>query len=222
MSEIVERAGVGERQPWCMPEEFGAIAPELDSSPELFVFKTHVCKHPMRERLLDGRAIGVSVHRDIRDVVVSGAQKAGADPDESYCRDLVEGVLASLRGWPETEAILETSYERLTTETAACCLEIARHLGVPLAPSAATALAAEFSPARQAERIERALEEGTMRPAVPGGSISHMDRELLHPNHIADGRNGKWREALPDASLRVIEDLAGEWMLSKGYRLAAA
>ena len=224
VSEITERAGRGVRVPWVMPEEFLALAESYERRAEfsarLHVFKTHVCKHAMRERLRDGNALAVRVHRDLRDIAVSGARKAGRDPTPEYCRELAEGCMACEDGWSERTGVRSWSYEALIGDTTAVCTQMAHHLDVRLDAGAAEALAAEFSPTRQQARIESALRDGGMVTAVEGYDTVHMDRELLHPNHIVDGRIGIWKESLPTASIRVIEAVAGDWLQRNGYELS--
>ena len=227
VSELIERAGAGERTEWLMPEEFGPLAERLgkagDERRPMRVFKTHVCKHPMRERLRDGRALALRVHRDLRDVIVSGAQKAGIEPDAAYAREMTLGCLACENGWPDCPSVRSWSYARLTLDTAGVVSEMGEHLGVPCSPVVAEDLAASFGPMRQRARIERALAEGRMRQSVPGSDNWHADGDLLHANHLKDGRTGKWRDGgLPEEALRVVEDLAGDWLLARGYELSGA
>lgn len=219
VSEMIERAGLGRRMDWSMPDEFGTLADDVGETDELLVYKTHVCKHPMRERLRDGRARAVGAHRDLRDVLVSGAQKAGVEPTVAYCEEMTRGCLACAEGWPEVASYREWSYERITRDTASVCGEMAEHLGVPCSRSLAEELAASYSPDEQGKRIARAATSGGMVRAVEGYDTVHMERELLHPNHLQDGRTGKWRDILSDEAVRVVEAIAGEWLLARGYGL---
>lgn len=219
ISAMVERAGRGRRMPWAVPEAFGGLATEHDASDELMVFKTHVCKHPMRERLADGRAKAISVHRDIRDIVVSGAQKRGVEPDVAYCRETVTGVMACVEGWSRSQGILELSYTALTESTADSCLRMAAFLGIPMTPSEAEGLAEEFGPDRQRARIERAVADDALVAPHPEWDARCVPGEQLHVNHLADGATGKWRGVLSVEAVGVIEDIAGAWMHSRGYRL---
>lgn len=218
-SALVERAGVGRRHEWVQPEDFADIAPRLDDDPQLIVFKTHVCKHPMRERLRDGRAIALGAHRDLRDVAVSAARKAGVEPTPEYCRELMEGCVACARGWEGSPGILEQSYTHLTTNTAQACLEIAAHLGVECSKEQAHSLAGEFSVASQRVRIQQAVREGRMIKPTPNAVMVHMEREYLHPNHIDDAAEGKWRRVLTPEAVGVIERIAGDWLAQRGYPL---
>lgn len=227
VSEMVEAAGLGRRMPWADPEDFGTLAAAHEKAhgdDALLVFKTHVCKHPMRERLAAGRALAVGTHRDLRDVAVSGARKAGVEPTADYCRDLAEGCMACAEGWHRDHVaaarILELAYDDLVRRPAACCLRMATHLHVPLTPEQADDLARRFAPDRQRARIDEAVREGAMQPPRPGGRLRHMPRELLHPDHIDDGATGKWRGVLDDDALRAIESVAGGWLLERGYVLA--
>lgn len=218
VSDMIERAGLGQRSEWMMPEEFAAIAePE---PPGMRVFKTHVCKHPMRIRLRDGRAMGVGVHRDLRDAIVSGAQKEGVEPDAAHCAEMVRGMLACWDGWPECAAMRWWSYERLMNEPETVCVEMGEHLGVPCSPAIASEIAQAYSPPRQLERIEHAIQSGRMVPAVAGSARMHAAGDLLHPNHLHDGRSGKWRSVLSADARRAIEDIAGAWLTARGYALS--
>lgn len=225
VSEMIERAGRGDRLDWTVPEAFGPMADKIEATEsvadQMLVFKTHLCKHPMRVRLLDERALAVGVHRDLRDVIVSGAQKMGVEPTADYSAKVAAGCVACANGWPRCDAYREWSYDRLTTDTAAVCLELAAYLGVPCTPELANELAEAYTPNRQTERIARAEREGLMKLSIEGSEARHMERHLLHPNHLRDGRTGKWREQLSEEAVRVIEDVAGEWLTERGYALAA-
>jgi len=222
VASMIERAGMGRRLAWHEPEEFGDLADEIERGGglrEMLVFKTHVCKHPMRERLRDGRALGVSVHRDLRDVAVSAARKAGLDPTPEYCRTLMKGLLACERGWSGVPGVLEVSYDALVSRPVGCCLAMADHLGVACPRARAESLAEEFAPDRQQRRIDEAVRTGRLSGSTNGAS-AHVEGELLHPGHLADGRAGAWRDTLPRESVRVIEEMAGEWLIKHGYALA--
>ncbi len=221
ISALIERAGLGHRMPWTMPEDFADFAAEHDDKPELLVFKTHVCKHPMRERLRDGRALAIGAHRDLRDVAVSGATKAGVEPTPAYCKELMEGCMACARGWEGSPGILEQSYTLLTQDPKRACMQMAAHLEVPCEESLAESLALEFSMGQQRERIACAIQEGRMRKPTPDAKMLHMEDELLHPNHIDDGREGKWRGVLCEDAVGVIESIAGDWLLARGYELTS-
>ncbi|USN97936.1 MAG: hypothetical protein H6810_07005 [Phycisphaeraceae bacterium] len=220
VSTLIEQAGLGRRVEWRMPEEFVQLADETGEPDEMLVFKTHVCKHPMRERLRDGRALAVAAHRDLRDVIVSGADKDGRELTPDYCRELAGGCLACYNGWPTCDAIRWWPYDRLTHDTASVTLEMAGHLDLPCTPDLARALADEFAPDRQRRRIDDAVREGQMVAARPGGRLRHTRGDLLHPNHLKDGRTGKWRDRLSPESLAVIEEVAGEWLTTHGYELS--
>jgi len=224
VSDLIERAGMGERCEWMMPEDFAGLAERLGAAGDgvlpMRVFKTHVCKHPMRERLRDGRAMGVSVHRDLRDVIVSGAQKAGVEPSPDYTSEMVTGCLACADGWPDVPSLRAWSYERLTRDSAGVALEMAEHLGVACTPELACELGRRYGADEQRERIARAVAEGRMKQSVPGSENWHAEGDLLHANHLRDGRTGKWRDSLPAESLRIIEDLAGDWLIKHGYTLS--
>jgi len=235
VAAMVERSGTGRRVEWCMPEGFADLADRIEREQrdpsELLVFKTHVCKRAMRERLGDGRAVAVSVHRDLRDVAVSAARKSGVEPTPEYCASLMEQLMACERGWelvlgPETVrtegfvGILDIRYEDLVRDPAGACLEMASHIGIPCDRERAESIAQQFTPDRQRARIARAMREGRMVTAVAGYPTVHMERELLHPDHLADGGIGVWRRVLSDRSVEVIERIAGAWLVRMGYHPA--
>jgi len=220
ISTLIERSSLGRRLEWRTPEDFAGLAEQLGDPSEMLVFKTHVCKHPMRIRLLDGRARAVAVHRDLRDVIVSGAHKDGISPTPDYCSEMTKGCLACYNGWPVCEAVRWWAYDRFVDETADCIMEMAEHIRVPCDLQTARQLAEEFSPERQRKRIDSAIREGRMRPAIPGDKRLHAEGDLLHPNHVRDGRTGQWITDLSPDAVRAIETIAGAWLTSHGYRLS--
>lgn len=224
VSDLIERRGLGERRGWIDPECFANLAEQTERQraepAPLSVIKTHVCKHGMRTRLRDGRALGVGVHRDLRDVVVSGAQKAGRRPCPEYARELIEGCLACWNGWPETPAMRWWPYERLVGDTTGVILEMSDHLGLRCDIREAREISDLYAPERQQRRIDEAITTGAIAEHRPGGRMTYIEHDLLHPDHLRDGRIGKWREQLPEETLRVIEQTAGPWLMSMGYPLA--
>gem|GEM_PF-5430169 len=218
VADLVERAGLGERCRWMMPDDFAEYARRsetgTDRSQTLRVFKTHVCKHAMRERLRDGRARAVRCHRDLRDVVASAAQKAGVEPSPEYARELIEGNLACDNGWPDVPSVRSWSYELLTRETRSVVLEMAEHLSVPCDDSIAGELAMSYRPEQQSVRIERAISAGEMRPAVGGGmwcmrSVSSFTRTTCTTGRSGNGASSSPRNRCELSKISPVNGCAG-------------
>lgn len=216
VARLVEAAGVGERVPWTEPEDFASCAASVRSDQRWRVFKAHWCNDAMRDEFVHHNARGVGIHRDLRDVMVSHADKYDKPITPEHCRRFISQCLESFSAWDGLPRTMITRYDELTTDPVSVITRMAEHLELPCTAQQAVALAREYSLAAQRERIDRAQRTAVMQPAWSGGPTMMKD-ELLHEDHIADGRTGKWTHRFDAACRAAVDELAGDWLVQHGY-----
>lgn len=215
-AHLVEEAGRGRRIAKAEPEDFPRLREEHASTPDWKVFKTHICTPEMAAEFQAGNASGVYVFRDVRDVMVSRINRTETTFEATW-RGTIDSALENFQRWTSLEPVLVSRYEEMVADVAREVRRIARHLDIPTSREHSEAVAAQYTPERQRERIREAEEHGRVEQSlrVPYDPVSH-----LHVNHIRSGQSGQWSTALSRAQLAMIEDRAGSWLTANGYRLA--
>lgn len=215
-AELVESRGRGRRLPWFPPEQFGAIRAEQAEQPGWKVVKVHPCLPEIAAELTSGRARGLYSFRDLRDVVVSLMRKDDVACTRGFATRVVRDCLVHYDRWTRLPEIHVSRYEDLVGALPAETARIAQHLGIPLEPAEAAALAERFGLDQQRARLEEAERRGSF--VRPGGGKHQFDPvSLLHTNHIHSGALQGWRSALTRQQLRWIDAAAGDWLQQRGY-----
>src|SRR5262245_39428525 len=94
-AHLVEGAGLGTRVEWGPSGEFPRVRDARAGQPGWKVFKTHACTPDVRAELDAGRARGVYVYRDVRDVVVSRMRKRDQTAERLWRDGAVDQLLGS-------------------------------------------------------------------------------------------------------------------------------
>jgi len=210
-------------------------------APNVKVTKNEIYREKVSASIDNDSNKGVGIYRDFRDVVVSlrgfytrrakyyksnpdqlTREKKGkpAFTDESYwtfentLADAVKNTLTWQKGWEENENIYFVRYEDIwpgslwdieTANVAHFCL------GYYIKPKDAVEIASKYNILENIDRIDFMKKWFD----APGS--------FLTKGHIgvACGRPELWRTALTDDQVLAIEEIAGEWLVSHGYRLAS-
>ncbi|MCA9296949.1 MAG: sulfotransferase domain-containing protein [Phycisphaerales bacterium] len=221
VSSLVERANRGHRLPWHEPEDFPKLAAQHADDDAWLVFKAHWCSDAIRGSFSSAGSIGFGIHRDLRDVMISHAEKYDKPLTPEHCRRFVQQCMDSFGGWNDLPRTMIVRYDELINETTSVIQAMAKHLGLPCSEATAQELADLHTPDAQRARIRRAADSGTLQDAWPGGPKMLSD-ELLHADHLADGHIGKWKERLTPECFSAIDDVAGGWLLEHGYEMCRA
>ena len=214
-SHLVEHCGRGRRITWHSPDEFDSVRRTHAAEPGMLVFKAHGLTAAMREEL-DRRGVRViTVHRDIRDVVVSALRKNGWTFRHVWKNGYLQRWTRRFEEWAALPGALVSRYESLFESLEDEVRRIAGLLGLPTDDTLATAVAAEYAIDRQRERT------ADIRGQQSRGMLAKFDpHSLLHFNHVASGEVGIFRHALAPAEIRAIEDACREWLDRWGYARA--
>jgi hypothetical protein len=216
VSSLVERAGRGHRLAWHEPDAFPSLAEAHANDDAWRVFKAHWCSDAIRESFETAESVGFGIHRDLRDVMISHAEKYSKPLTPDHCRRFVTQCIDSFRGWSDLPRTMVVRYDDLMVDAKTVIEAMAAHLGLPCTGVAAGELADLHTPAAQRARISQASESGEMLDAWPGGP-KMVSGDLLHADHLADGRIGKWKQRLTPECLSAIDDVAGSWLAEHGY-----
>ncbi len=212
-ARLVERLGAGRRYP--KQDLASEEIPENEPAGGGWtVFKTHICSERVASILREGRAKGLYVYRDLRDVVVSlMAMKGHAFEKTMSRRDLPKAVDQFGR-WTSCPGLLVSRYEEMIVDPAREVARIGGHLGLEVPPSLAMEIAADYTVERQKARIADAKAGGQMSE-VDGRLI--LAEERLHANHIFTGGAGGWRQVLSPEQVAKVEQVYGDWLRAQGY-----
>ena len=159
---------------------------------EFLILKSHKASPTVRVlAALSGIPVFVSV-RDPRDAVVSLMERF--DLSFQNASVMVKESCDTICNVPASGRILLLRYEDRFTSHNETIDAIASHLNIEIATSSRDAIFAEFTPDAVRAKITKLEEKGVFedRPAVAAyDELTHW-----HPNHVGDGRVGKWAGSL--------------------------
>jgi hypothetical protein len=211
-SHLVEHCGRGRRVAWHSPDEFEAVRLAHADTPGLLVFKAHGLTAAMQKELDHCSGHVITVHRDIRDVVVSALRKNRWSFRHVWKHGYLRRWTRRFDEWAAIPGALVSRYESLVEGLEHEASRIASMLGLPADETLVNAVASEYAIDRQRGRT------ADIRAKQSRGMLTKFDpHSLLHFNHVASGEVGIFRRVLAPAEIRAIEDVCGEWMGRWGY-----
>ena len=207
-ASIVEAADAGRRLPWVSPGDLHSfLLPKADG---IDVCKSHVPVKTIINRINDGRATALYVHRDLRDVIVSTMfhQKVGFN--ELMTSATISDAVGWGKTWEALPGVLIQRYDDLIGDMRQGVDEICEHINIDLPEETKEQIVTAHSIKRQQSRISDISIE-------LGWDVT----ELLHRNHIGPGEGESlWRSILVDFQVKQIEDRYGGWLVEHGYGMA--
>lgn len=218
-SEVVKKYLGGKALGFVTPSTFPSLYNTYASTDDTYVVKIHAFSREIAELAATREAHVLYISRDIRDVTVSLMHKLHLSFWEVLFHSHIRSALRHYHQWNTIDNVLASRYETTVDDLSQEAHRIARFLGVDLPPSAAEEIARHHSLEKQQSRIQRGAPSHDERSA----SYSPHGRDPaseLHSNHIHSGKNEQWREALSPFQLAVLEHLAHEWMIDRGYSLS--
>lgn len=210
-SHVVESACRGHRLPFDAEPDFTAEPPGSRAAAEYLVYKAHGVSEAMRSQVERGRGVVLTVHRDIRDVVVSAMRKNACSFRSLWRAGKLSYWTRRFEEWAALPGALVSRYDSLAVDLAEEVRRIAGHLGLDVGDAKRREIANLYAIDRQRERTEAFRAER-------GDDRSKYDpHTLLHHNHIASGATGDYRSVLRAVEIRAVEEECGEWMARWGY-----
>jgi hypothetical protein len=222
VSHLVEMFGAGRRIGFYdNAKSFLEYAAQNPSRHQLQVLKSHDHDPQFGKALSEGRALGVYIYRDLRDVAFSLAHKCRITFDQVIDEwRFLDQAIQSDEFWRSQPRVLCQRYEEVFHDPSAAILELAKHLGLSLSTELAEALACEYSFEANLART-RAIAERCEAKGIdlhnPQNPLHHDQHTLLNWNHMRQGRPGAWRdEATPEQALALLA-ACGDWLVRRGY-----
>jgi hypothetical protein len=170
---------------------------------------------------MEGRAFGVYVCRDLRDVAFSLAHVYRTSFEDIVERQrYLQLCLANDEYWTRQPGMLCQRYEQIVADPAGAVAELAEHLGITLEPGEAEEIAELHSLEANRERANAWEQTVRGRGIDPSPRIQPLMPEqhtLLHWNHIREGRVGGWREQATARQRLMLALVCGHWLKARGY-----
>lgn len=215
-AHVAETAGRGCRLPFAADGDLGAATSSVQAAAQadtLLVCKSHAVSDAIRLQVHGGRGIVLTIHRDIRDVVVSAMSKNSWSFRKIWRSDKLRYWTSRFDEWAALPGALVSRYDDLVADLPREVGRIATHIGCPVGAADSATIAAAYSIDRQRSRTAAVRQQRQ----IDGPALKFDPHSLLHHNHIASGATGQYREVLRPAEIRAIEDECGEWMARWGY-----
>jgi hypothetical protein len=214
VSRLVEDSGHGQRVSWHSPSDFRRLRNQGPYHDSIHVFKAHKLTDEMRDEIVNNGALSLTVHRDIRDVVVSAMRKNNWTFRRIWRRDRLRYWTMRFDDWSKLPNVFICRYDELTGDLPASIRRIGDYLGIKAGDKEVAMMAKEYNLDSQKKLVNEVAE------LFKGGGLStkYDPRSLLHYNHIASGRTGEYRSMLKPAQIRAIEYECRNWMHRWGYR----
>jgi FkbM family methyltransferase len=196
------------------------VEPVLDPS-SWGILKAHDAHEHYAGLLLEGRALAIYSHRDLRDVAFSWMHKTGRSFEEVVESGFFDRCLRNDRFWRMQPGMLLQTYEGLIADPVRGVAEIAEHLGLMIEEGEAESIAAAFSleanRKRTDELAKRLVDRGI--PLSSKDQDSYDPASLLHWNHLRNGKVGDWRSEASADQRATLGRIIGPWLIAHGYEV---
>ena len=222
VSHLVEMFGVGRRIGFYNDAKtFFEYADRNAARDELLVLKSHDQHPEFGKALTEGRALGVYIYRDLRDVAFSLAHKCRISFEQVIEESrFLDHAIQSDEFWTSQPHVICQKYEEVFDNPIPAILELAKHLGLSLTTERAESLACEYSFEANFART-RAIAERCEAQGIdlrsPLDVFQHDQHSLLNWNHMRQGRRGGWRDETTPEQTEALLAACGDWLIRRGY-----
>lgn len=183
------------------------------------VLKTHKFDEAYRPQLAARRIKVCYVYRDLRDVVVSAANKYERSCGEILAGGMLNQLHREFQQWTGVGDVYVARYEDMMADLPAEIRRLANYLGCTLTAPRVSEIALRYS-LGEVRRQQAAFDFDAA--GAGAGADRFNPSTLVHRNHIHSGAEGQWRDRLGFAERAVIEAHSGAWLMAHGYRLSMA
>jgi hypothetical protein len=213
VSRLVEDFGRGKRVSWHSPSDFKRLRKQGSSYDCIQVFKAHKLTQEMKDEVAINGALSLTVHRDIRDVVVSAMRKNNWSFRRIWRRNRLRYWTTRFDDWARLPNVMICRYDELVADMPSLIRRMSSYLGIEIDDKQIGLIANDYSIVRQ-----RKLVAGVAKSFINGDLVTKYDpHSLLHHNHIQSGKIGDYRSILLPAQIRAIEYECRNWMHRWGY-----
>jgi len=215
---LVEMCGCGVRSRYLPENNFSDLLTEYKDVSGMIVVKAHLLTRLMENLLMQGKAMSIGCHRDIRDVAVSIMRKWDVTFDDLIASRWLDRAIGMLESWSVLPAHLLSRYEDMRDNPACEVLRIASHLSIDCSKTLALDLANSLSMEQQKKRI---LNIAQKKNSLNIKGDYWDEASLLHHNHLFSGRSGEWKKILTHQQVALLEFRYRDWLLAKDYGLSS-
>jgi hypothetical protein len=224
ISHLVETLGVGRRLGFYSEiesERFREHYAQYRESAEFLVLKSHQ-RHPeYATALAEGKAFGVYIYRDLRDVAFSLTHRFNTTFEEVVRQKrLIHHSIENDKFWRSQPRVHVQQYQQVVDDPVAAVLELAKHLGLSVSSELAESVAHEYSFSANLARTtavgDRFVSKG-LNLSQPENSLIYDEHTLLGWNHMRQGRQGGWRDEASQDQLLTLLATCGAWLILRGF-----
>jgi len=169
----------------------------------------------MKDEIATNGALSLTVHRDIRDVVVSAMRKNNWSFRRIWRKDRLRYWTTRFDEWARLPNVMICRYDELVADLPGLIRRMSKYLGIEIDDNQIGLIAKDYSVDQQ-----RQLVDEVSKRFINGDLGTKYDPfSLLHYNHIQSGKIGEYRSVLLPAQIRAIEYDCHNWMHRWGYPL---
>ena len=220
-AQLVQESGRGIQVGWIDAKRFGEVrsryADEADYKDVYKVIKVHLCPAAIQAEFRSGNALGIYIHRDIRDVYASMMKQRQKSFDFLWNEGFLEDCLESYQIWTQLPHVLISEYVQVMADLPREVDRIARHLQIKIPPDRARSIAAAHTLDAQQQRIQAFRQQLLQQQLDPNDHREivdyHDEATLLHMNHIDSAKIDRWKDDLTLEQIDRIEAKARSWGL---------
>ncbi|NEQ23801.1 MAG: sulfotransferase [Microcoleus sp. SIO2G3] len=197
-TQLVQESGTGIQVGWIDAKRFAEVRSRYADESGYKVIKIHICPEPIQAEFRSGNAIGIYIHRDIRDVYASMMKQRQKSFDFLWSEGFLDTCLESYQTWTQLPNVLVSQYADVMADLPREVDRIAQHLKIPISRDRARSIAAAHDLNANQQRIAQFRQQLLTTPLDPSDHREivdyHEEATLLHMNHIDPAKVDRWKE----------------------------
>lgn len=213
-TQLVQESGTGIQVGWIDAKRFSEVRSHY-SVEGYKVIKVHLCPEPIQAEFRAGNALGIYIHRDIRDVFASMMKQRQKSFDFLWNEGFLDTCLESYQTWTQLPNVLISEYAEVMADLPREVDRIAQHLKIPITADRARSIAAAHTLDAQQQRITQFRQQLLQTQLNPNDHREivdyHDEATLLHINHIDSAKIDRWKDDLTTEQIDRIEARLREW-----------
>ena len=214
-TQLVKESGNGVQIGWIDATRFAEVRSSYADEPGYKVIKLHLCPEPIQAEFWANRALGIYIHRDIRDVYASMMKQRQKSFDFLWEEGFLDTCLASYQNWTQLPNVFVSRYADVMSDLAHEVRRIADHLRLPITEERSLAIAADYDLDAQQQRIAQFRRQLLQTPVNPDNHCEmvdyHDEESLLHMNHIDSAQIDRWKQDLTPEQVDRLTTRVQEW-----------
>lgn len=216
-TQLVQESNTGIQVGWIDAKRFQEVRSNYANESGYKVIKIHICPEPIQAEFRAHNAIGIYIHRDIRDVYASMMKQRQKSFDFLWDEGFLDTCLESYQIWTQLPNVLVSNYAEVMADLPREVDRIAQHLKIEMTPDRAHSIAAHHTLDAQRQRITQFRQQLLQTPLNPNDHREivdyHDEATLLHMNHIDSAKVDRWKEDLTAEQVDRIELRVRDWRL---------